>query len=199
MQVVDRGHHYTYSASLHIVIVVVTPPKRKTALSDGRGAYVLVRTYANPMWPAQSSTVVNRSSKRPGSTSSASAAECAPASTPAHPQHRGQAKPPFKVPPVPWGTPVENFPKPVPKPPPAHIAAVGNQVAAAPDQRSRYPDVSGSAVVQENVVLGDTGCQPTLQLENFIVVRTYLTYPPSHQEEVRLVDLLGICQQPNSG
>ena len=59
--------------------------------------------YANPMWPAQSSTVVNRSSKRPGSTSSASSAECAPASTPAHPQHRGQAKHPLEAPPVPWG------------------------------------------------------------------------------------------------
>ena len=64
---------------------------------------------------------------------------------------------------------------------------------------SKWQLRSGIAVVQENVVLGDTGCQPTLQLEDFIVVRTYLTYPPSHQEEVRLVDLLGICQQPNSG
>ena len=92
---------------------------------------------------------------------------------------------------MPWGTPVENFPKPVPKPPPAHIAAVGNQVAAAPDQRSRYPDVSGIAVVQENVVLGDTGCQPTLQLlhqldgihQDFIMVPN----PPSSPEEVKFV------------
>ena len=114
-------------------------------------------------------------------------------------KHGCQPIHPLEAPPVPWGTPLENVPEPVPKPPPAHIAAVGNQVAAAPDQRSRYPDVSGIAVVQENVVLGDTGCQPTLQLEDFIVVRTYLTYPPSNQEEVRLVDLLGICQQPNSG
>ena len=60
---------------------------------------------------------------------------------------------------------------------------------------SKWQLRSGIAVVQENVVLGDTGCQPTLQLQDFIVV----PYPPSNQEEVPSVDLLGISQEPNSG